>query len=72
MASKSKKEKNIIFTEEHVDEESSNGAFADTKPSMVENIISVILGLAVVVVIGAMVVNVIKNRNNPSQPPTAA
>lgn len=41
----------------------------EDKPSQAENVISVILGLAVVLVIGAMIINAIRNRN--PQPETA-
>ena len=70
MAAKSTKPgKNIIF-----EEEKSHGSqredFSESQPSAVENIISVALGLAVVFVIGAMIVNVIRNRNaQPTTPP---
>jgi nucleoid-associated protein YgaU len=37
--------------------------FDEEKPSTLENAISVVLGLAVVLVIGAMIVNTIRNRN---------
>jgi len=64
MASKSSKpNKNVIFEQEPMDN-SENNDMTESKPSTIENIISVALGLAVVFVIGAMIVNVIKNRNS--------
>lgn len=39
----------------------------EEKPSHAENIISVVLGLAVVLVIGSMIINAIKGRNNIQQ-----
>lgn len=56
--------KKTLFVEEpetNLDQNSED--FNQNKPSTLENIISVGLGLAVVVVIGAMIINVIKNRN---------
>lgn len=41
-------------------------------PSTVENIISIILGLAVVLVIGAMIINTIRNRQTQTPPPVAS
>lgn len=64
MAAKASKSKNVIFEDESPGS-SGNEDFSESKPSTIENIISVILGLAVVFVIGAMIVNVIRNRNNP-------
>lgn len=47
--------------------------FDEEKPSTLENAISVVLGLAVVLVIGAMIVNTIRNRNKqPESQNTAA
>lgn len=42
----------------------------EDKPSKAENIISIILGLAVVLVIGAMIVNAIRGRQNTQQSTT--
>src|SRR5690348_8603455 len=44
----------------------------EEQPSPLENIISVILGLAVVLVIGAMIVNTIRNRQKDQTPGSAA
>jgi nucleoid-associated protein YgaU len=41
----------------------------EEKPSQAENIISIVLGLAVVLVIGAMIVNAIRSRQNPANNP---
>jgi nucleoid-associated protein YgaU len=61
-AKQSKTEKNIIFEDEK-NISTQQEDVSDSKPSTVENIISIILGLAVVFVIGAMIVNVIRNRS---------
>lgn len=42
----------------------------EEKPSQAENIISIILGLAVVLVIGAMIINAIRGRQNQNNQPT--
>lgn len=44
----------------------------EDKPSQTENIISIILGLAVVLVIGAMVINAIRNRSTQTQPSSSS
>lgn len=71
MATKSKKpekpEKNVIFEDEKSRLPQTDD-FSESKPSAVENIISIVLGLAVVFVIGAMIVNVIRNRNAQPTP----
>ncbi len=64
MATKSKKERQVVFEKEQPSVPDSDD-FSESKPSAIENVISVALGLAVVFVIGAMIVNVIRNRNNP-------
>lgn len=64
MASKSlkteKAERNKIFEDNPMNEQRNEDL--EPKTSTIENIISVILGIAVVIVIGAMVINVIRNR----------
>lgn len=71
MAAKtSKPTKNVIFEDEKSNDLPPIEEFSDSKPSTVENVISVILGLAVVFVIGAMIVNVIRNRNAQPTPPS--
>lgn len=42
----------------------------EEKPSQAENIISILLGLAVVLVIGAMIINAIRGRQNQNNQPT--
>lgn len=64
MASKSSKtektERNKIFDDKPMNEQHNEDP--EPKISTIENIISVILGIAVVIVIGVMVINVIRNR----------
>jgi nucleoid-associated protein YgaU len=55
--------KSLFVDEPEMQPEFNKDDFGQNKPSTAENIISIGLGLAVVLVIGAMIINVIKNRN---------